>query len=575
MNYLEYAEKIADEIFVEKMQISLSKMQRFLVNKKVASSLKEVKGLPRIEIKGISDNGRERLIMEDLTNSFDINDLECSNGYDTYYPLTLSGVIKCTTKNNGTFYTIFSVISETSETFDLQLCEYVYYNQVFYLRQKFVITDLSKKAPRQPLKYSRETINEFFFKKYKRNELSEFTEEELDYIKNVNCTDIDLIACISQALSTFRVVNFINECGSQFGIDLQDNDYFTLRHWNNNDTQTTSLTGIQSNAINKQYIEEIIHLDNEIRILNEHSVECVINEIIHRTKSNCLYCAVGFAFKSGLTPLLSAFTKIRESGNIPEIIVGSLQNYDNSISNNRIDKQTVTLLNSLISQNLISLYTHKPSFYHGKFYYMCNKEKAYIITGSTNISRSAFRNNLELDILYVTDRNSTLDNQFRDWFSSLKERCTQIEKLSEDNFGDYNWDCELDAFRSLKNHIISKNEAQEKIAQLTDEETKYRLGLWMEKNPTAIYDDIDIGAFKDNDYTLFYFSSAKLAVFESFKPNNAYYAYRLNNSLAELMEAIANMTKEEMSDSKFFIKRGYHMLSHDNLRKKIDGFFSK
>ena len=385
MNYLEYAGKIADEIFVEKMQISLSKMQRFLVDKKVASSLKEVKKLPRIEIKGISDNGRERLIMEDLTNSFDINDLECSNGYDTYFPLTLSGVIKCTTQNNGTFYTVFSVISETSETFDLQLCEYVYYNQVFYLRQKFVITDLSKKVPRQPLKYSRETINEFFFKKYKRNELSEFTEEELDYIKNVNCADIDLIACISQALSTFRVVNFINECGSQFGINLQDNDYFTLKHWNNNDTQTTSPTGIQSNTINEQYIEEIIHLDNEIRILNEHSVECVINEIIHRTKSNCLYCAVGFAFKSGLTPLLSAFTKIRESGKIPEIIVGSLQNYDNSISNNRIDKQTV----------------------------------------------------------------------------------------------------------------------------------------------------------------------------------------------AELMDAIANMTKEEMSDSKFFIKRGYHILSHDNLRKKIDGFFSK
>lgn len=532
-----------------------------------------MKELPRIEIKGTGDSGRERLIMKDIMNTFDINILECSNGYDTYFPLIQNGVIKCTTKNNGTFYTVFSVISETSEAFDLKLYEYVYYNQVFYLKQKFFIPNLSKKVPRQPLKINRETINDFFFDKYKRKELSEFTDEELDYIKNVNFNDVDILACIFQALSTFRVVNFISECGSQFGINLQDNDFFTLKHWNSNDIQKNSPVSIQQIAINEKYIEEIINLDNNIRILNEHSIENVINEIIHRTKSNCLYCAVGFAFKSGLTLLSSAFTKIQENGHKAEIIVGSLQNYDNSISNNRIDKQTVILLNSLLSQNLISLYTYKPSFYHGKFYYMCNRDKAYIITGSTNISKSAFRSNLELDVIYVTDRNSTLDNQFRDWYSSLKEECTRIEKLSEDNFGDYNWDCELDAFKSLKNHIITNNEAQKKIDQLTDEETKYRLNLLMEKNPTAIYDDIDIDAFKGNDYTLFYFSSAKLAIFESFMPNNAYYAYRLNDSLSELMEDIANMTKEEMSDSKFYIKRGYHTLSHDNLRKKIDSFF--
>ena len=62
-------------------------------------------------------------------------------------------------------------------------------------------------------------------------------------------------------------------------------------------------------------------------------------------------------------------------------------------------------------------------------------------------------------------------------------------------------------------------------------------------------------------------------IFESFKPNNAYYAFRVKDSLSDLMEDIANMTKEEMSDSEFYIKRGYHILSHDNLRKKINSFF--
>lgn len=574
MDYLEYVVKTADKKYNDNMHKSLTKMQKFLIKKGIASSFKEVKELPRIEIIGTDDNGRERLIMKDLMESQDINVLESSVGYNTYYPATKCGVIKSTTKTSGNYYTVFIVTSETPDEFDLKIHEYVYYNEIFYLRQIFTITGMSKKVPRQPLKkVDLETINEFFFNGFKRKELSEFTDMELKYIKDVKYNDTNAIACVSQILSTFRVVNFFLDDSSQYGNNHLNNDYFTLKNWNNNSLQVYSPISIHKKVINEQYIEEIINLDNGIRILNKHSIEYVINEIINRTKSNCLYCAVGFAFKSGLTSLSSAFTKIKENGPKTEIIVGSLQNFDNSISNNRIDKQTVTLLNSLVSQNLISLYTYKPSFYHGKFYYMCNRDKAYIITGSTNISRSAFRSNLELDVIYVTDRNSTLDNQFREWYYSLKEECTRIEKLSEDNFGDYNWDCELDAFKSLKNHIISNNEAQKKIDQLTDEETKYRLNIWMEKNPTSIYDDIDVGAFKDNDYTLFYFSTAKLAIFESFKPNNAYYAFRVKDSLSDLMEDIANMTKEEMSDSEFYIKRGYHILSHDNLRKKIDSFF--
>lgn len=548
-------------------------MQNFLVNKGFASSFKSIKKLPRIEIKGTDINGRERIIMKDIIDTFDINVLETSNGFNSYYPFVNKGVIKSTTKTSGVYFTEFTVTSETSDEFDLQIYEYIFYNESFYLKHIFTLSGVAKKVPRKINTFDTKTINDFFVKRFKRNELLDFSDIELDILSGFTLNETNAVACVSQLLSTFRVINFIIECGSQLDISLHDNDFFTLKHWNYNDVQTPSLANIQENDLNEKYIEEIINSNNVIRILNEHSIEYVINEIIHRTKSNCLYCAVGFAFKSGLTPLSSAFTKIRENGNKAEIVVGSLQNYDNSISNNRIDKQTVALLNSLISQKLISLFTYKPSFYHGKFFYMCNRDKAYIITGSTNISESAFRRNLELDVIYVTDRNSTLDNQFRDWYSSLKEKCTKIEKLSEDNFGEYNWDCELDAFNSLKNHIISNNEAQKKIEQLTDEETKYRLNLWMEKNPTAIYDDIDICAFKDNDYTLFYFSSAKLAIFESFKPNNAYYAYRLNGSLSELLEDIANMTKEEMLDSKFYIKRGYHLLSHDNLRKKIDSFF--
>lgn len=90
----------ADNKFIEDMQKSLSKMQNFLIQKCVSSSFREVKELPRIEIKGTSGNGKERLLLKDIEDTFDINILECSTGFNTYYPIIKNGVIKCTTQRN-------------------------------------------------------------------------------------------------------------------------------------------------------------------------------------------------------------------------------------------------------------------------------------------------------------------------------------------------------------------------------------------------------------------------------------------------------------------------------------------
>ena len=111
MDYFEYAVKTADKKYNDNMHKSLTKMHKFLIDKGIASSFKEVKELPRIEIIGTDDNGRERLIMKDLIESQDINVLESSVGYNTYYPAKKCGVIKSTTKTNGNYYTVFTVTS--------------------------------------------------------------------------------------------------------------------------------------------------------------------------------------------------------------------------------------------------------------------------------------------------------------------------------------------------------------------------------------------------------------------------------------------------------------------------------
>lgn len=47
------------------------------------------------------------------------------------------------------------------------------------------------------------------------------------------------------------------------------------------------------------------------------------------------------------------------------------------------------------------------------FYYLCNEDYAYIIIGSSNISKTAFRSNFELDILHKVKLGVVKINYFQ------------------------------------------------------------------------------------------------------------------------------------------------------------------
>ena len=51
-------------------------------------------------------------------------------------------------------------------------------------------------------------------------------------------------------------------------------------------------------------------------------------------------------------------------------------------------------------------------FYHGKFYYIANDNKAFVIIGSSNISKTAYLNNYELDRLFEIDCNNPEEQYF-------------------------------------------------------------------------------------------------------------------------------------------------------------------
>ena len=259
------------------------------------------------------------------------------------------------------------------------------------------------------------------------------------------------------------------------------------------------------------------------------------------------------------------------------MIVGALQNYGSGLLDYKINKDTAKYLNDLIDTDKIELFTNQHVFYHGKFYYLSNQEKAYIITGSSNLSATAFNKNYEMDVIQVVKKGSKQDLAFLKWYEELRTDCIELQHLDENKFEEFGWNSELDVFSNVghsdvKNGRISVKAVLEKLKELSDEETQFRIKLWMKYNP-AIYDKdfIEIESLKG--YSMFVFEENKLVVFESFEPRNSYYTFRCPHGVENLIKEIKSMSKTDMRMSENFVVRGNHTKNRENLIARIDRVF--
>lgn len=567
-----YIEEISEQE-IDKTRRAVKKMCNFLTEKGIVISASEVKKLSRIEIKGFASNGLERLLRNDVIEKYGFDTVEESEGYNTIYPLFDNGVILSRTEKDGSYYTHFFVMNESDEYFDLEIHEYRFHNQVFYLNYVVYIENLPKKMPMSETSTRYASIKNLFFDQYSRDELKDFSDDELESLMvampSEEFTSSQIDAITSTTISTIRIVNFLKEKFSTDIKSLYDNEFFVIKNWNgeSDDKEIISTSELQKEL----YYEKILHIKSGFQIVDINMIGNLIPEIVKRANIDTFFTAVGFAFRSGLSVLESSLKQISERSGIAQMVIGALQNYDNENANNKIDRNTVCYLNELMDKNYMQLYTYKPSFYHGKFYYMSNDKKAYIFIGSSNISRTAFNNNVEMDIIHVYDKGSAEEQLFLEWFHTFQKKCERIEKLDEALFGEYNWTSELDAFQSLKNQKVSKDYVQAKIENLTDEELKFRLTLWLDKNPTDIYEDIDIEALED--YTMFVYAENRLVVFESYVPGNAYYVFRYKKSLVDLFSEISVMSKRQMALSSHYISRGYHVQAKEKIKQRIEKYF--
>ena len=568
-------------LFEELTPRTLKKMQNFLVEHKCAETFKEIKSKNQINIKGCAPNGLERLIGKEIREQYGLDILEASEKFTTFYPIFSEGVIKYESVN-GLHYTHFKVSGQTEKTFGMEIKEYKLYHNVFYLTYSIRIKEMSKHIPF----YLSETVGEDIRHLLFSGPLSEEVDKEFSKleklmirhtINNEQNYEEEMTIILYNTIANFRAVNFLWE---KYNHDLllhsissdwfYDNDFFKINNWRYEIQGINDLDELYQKRL-EDYCDYILNSKDAMMVLRKNTIDSVINGIVRKANITKLYAATGFVFSSGLRLLQESLNIINDRNGKCRIVAGSLNSCANENVNNKIDKTTVNYLNALIRDKKIELYSYIGAFYHGKFYYLCNEDYAYIIIGSSNISKTAFRSNFELDILHKVKLGSSQDKLFSNWFNGFISQCDKITNLDEKQFEDFNWNNELDVFKPLNRKIVSSNEIKKRIAALTDEETQFRLNIWMDYRPDIICDDISIEALKS--YTMFAFLEEELVVFESFKPQNAFYVFGCPNGLENLINSIAKLTKSQMTLSKWYVDRGNHISNRKSLQQRISRLF--
>ena len=133
-------------LYEEFLLKTTKKMQDFFIEEQIAKSLRDIKKMPTISIKGVDENGAERLIAADLRKKVGSDVLDSSTGFNTFFPLIKQAVIHYHA-NGITYYTHYEVTEENDDTFSIIIREYQLNQSRFFLHMQLVIKDLNKRIP--------------------------------------------------------------------------------------------------------------------------------------------------------------------------------------------------------------------------------------------------------------------------------------------------------------------------------------------------------------------------------------------------------------------------------------------
>lgn len=550
---------------------SLNRMQKYLEMKGVASNRVDLERKTVIEIVGTADNGKERLIVPEIRNKYGSDDVELDDGFQILMPFIQTGTI-IIDMGGEKHYEEYEIHDVTDTKFSLKIKDYVKLGKAFALMLIINVKSITKVAPISTYTYECKNVMEFFINQYKDMITINFTDYEKKAIIEplmAESRELNIVSTICNTIAIFRAMNFLKKKFDESNKSsmIYSNEYFKINNWNGK-VEKVNLKNVLDEK-KEELLKDIISNINYSSVIPENQTIFILKELIKRDNINVFLAAVGFVYESGIKILENELNQIADKSNSDiELIIGSLQHFDSENPGTKIDKATVIKLNDLIERLGIKLYAYQHAFYHGKFYYLQSANKGYVIVGSSNISKTAFNDNYELDVIYTFEPK--LNNNFVNWFFQLRNKSKEIIKLDAEKFHSTNWISEQDAFLQTGRSVVSLESVRSQVNQLTDEDKKYRMNLWLEHNPTYIYKDINVNAL--SNYIMIVYTIQHLVVFESFIPGNAYYVFS-HDDLDDLVEAISHMTKSQMILAEYSVQRGNHIQNREKLKIRIDRFF--
>lgn len=360
-----------------------------------------------------------------------------------------------------------------------------------------------------------------------------------------------------------------------------ENDLFTSRYIPINtsfiyinDNLTNKISGIGFQTQFKQLIRVKTDIHKKFTIVNRNdSISDIILNIILELNAKSLefYAATGYAFESGLNMLETAYQALMwqryagKGSSKVELIVGALQNYNGIKKINELNYATAEKLNLLIEEGIIEgVYTYVDAFYHGKFYYISNGDVSYVITGSSNITKSAYCNNYELDVMYRFERENglidELETSFVAWYQDLRSKCIMFSQLDSNLFPR---NINVDEMGTKLDDVIRR--------EISEPEEQMRYDTLMSYHPAKIDEKTfknrrDMRPFKG--YIAFEYPQYELTVLESFEFGNACYIFGICN-INVIRNILVGRTKEDVKKSDLYLAHIEHNENYVSILKEI------
>lgn len=383
--------------------------------------------------------------------------------------------------------------------------------------------------------------------------------------------DEDVIFC-DEVIESYKKKNSINSMDRdkilfRKGISLAEKMFYSQLSITYNtsatfpgydyENKTGKVKGIVAQTTNIPRVPIKTSLDSDISIVNKDDrISDILYNAALRIKATDYLIAVGYAYDSGLQLLTPAMMGARYSADTTEerderraeLVVGSLQNYDGETTIKQMSRASAQRLNDLKKNICIKkLYTCPHAFYHGKFYYIASDAEAYVIMGSSNITKTAYEKNYEFDMIYHFVRPkeaiSTLEKQFLDWYQELISNCVELDSLDEKLFPSSNVQDES-----------GDNSKSSFYRLLESEEERERYSLLKEYNPSRISEYIFKGkAFKAfKKYILFEYAARGISILEGFSYGNSCYVLSVDRE-DFVKEIIAWKSKEQVKATDAFV----------------------